>query len=137
MDKLFRKIVTPNYYKSCDGKFDKSQFNKLLEYREEINKHLINVEKQKVGVFQVIEEKKTKKKRVYTTEEVKEFGSTYYETHKVKILKQAKERNLKKKEEKVTVTDNNSVLLKTALDEIQAFIAEKFLTLTKSMEKTI
>jgi hypothetical protein len=99
MDKLFRKIVTPNYYKSCNGKFDKNEFNQLLVYREEINKHLINLEKQEIGVFQVIEEEpKKKKKRVYTKEEVKQFGATYYETHKEKLLKQAKERHQRNKE---------------------------------------
>ncbi len=147
MDKLFRKIVTPNYYKICDGNFDKNEFNQLLVYREEINKHLINLEKQEIGVFQVLEEGlKKKKKRVYTKEEVKEFGATYYETHKEKLLKQAKERHQRIKElkEKEKETKEKEPCkkeidiqeLQMALIEMQksfAIIAEQFMKLTKSM----
>ena len=158
MDKLFRKMLTPNYYKLCDGKFDKNKFNQLLVYREEINKHLVNLEKQEIGVFQVIEEgPKKKKKRVYTKEEVKEFGATYYETHKERLLQQAKERHkrnreLKKKEkeileqkpleenkEKEKVKEINIQDLQLTMIEMQksfAIIAEQFVKLTKSI-KTI
>ena len=159
MDKLFRKMLTPNYYKLCDGKFDKNQFNKLLVYREEINRHLVNLEKQEIGVFQVIdEEPKKKKKRVYTKEEVKEFGATYYETNKERLLKQAKERHkrnrelkakqkeikeisnepLEQEKEKEKVKEISIQDLQLTMIEMQksfAIIADQFVKLAKSMEQ--
>ena len=163
MDKLFRKMLTPNYYKLCDGKFDKNQFNKLLVYREEINRHLVNLEKQEIGVFQVIDDgPKKKKKRVYTKEEVKEFGATYYETNKERLLKQAKERHkrnreLKAKQKEIKEISNEpleqekekeKVKEKEPLSNIQelqmtmiemqksfAIIADQFVKLAKSMEQ--
>ncbi len=144
MDKLFRKIVTPNYYKICDGKFDKNEFNQLLVYREEINKHLINLEKQEIGVFQVLEEgPKKKKKRVYTKEEVKDFGATYYETHKEKLLKQAKERHqrnkeLKAKEKEIAKEQEKEPIQNEDMEEMRKtfiIIAEQFNKLAKLLER--